>query len=383
MADLLTRQIAAAFAAEQRNPATPRTHEDIPRSFEAIGGEWLTDVLCRDVPGAQVVAHRLGQPDDGTNNRRRIHLTYNEAGRAAGLPSSVFCKATQGLANRQMLAHSGGIVCEVTFWNAARALLDIEAPTARLAQYDPVGFNSIVVLDDLGERATFCSETTVVDRGFAEQQVDLLATMHARFHDSAAIATTLGALPTWYDRFHALAGFHLEESCTAGVLTAEDIVPPALFARRDEIWPATLRSLELLRDLPRTLCHGDVHLKNWYVLDGGVVGLGDWGVAHIGHWSRDLCYALATSLSVEDRRAWEPALIARYLSRVEALGVPPVPIDEAMLRYRQSLLTAFAFWTLTLKPTADFPDMQPPATARVFVARLAQAMDDLDVLGSV
>jgi thiamine kinase-like enzyme len=379
----LTTQIERAFAAEQANPVLARTRGDIPTSYEAITPDWLTDILCSEVPGALVIAHRLGPPDEGTNNRRRIHLTYNEQGAAAGLPPSVFCKGTQGLANRLMLGHSGGIICEVTFWNAARALLDIEAPTARFAAYDPVGFNSIVVLDDLEGRATFCSEETTVDRSFAEQQMALLARLHGRFFEAPELATSLSVLPTWHQRFNNLMRFHLEESCAAGVLASEPFLAPGLFARRADIWPSTLRSLEALRDLPKTLCHGDVHLKNWYVLTDGTVGLGDWGVAHRGHWSRDVAYTIATSLAVEDRRRWERDLLACYLDQLAALGVARVPFDEALLHYRQSLLTALAFWTLTLKPTPDFPDMQPEATARTFIERLGWAVDDLDVLGSV
>ncbi len=383
MADTLAEQIDRAFAAEQANPSTPKTRDDIPQSYEVITAAWLTDVLCRSAAGAQVVGHRLGPPDEGTNNRRRIFMDYNEAGRAAGLPASVFCKSTQGLANRLMLGHSGGVICEVTFWNAARALLDIEAPTARFAAYDPVSFNSMVVLDDLGEAATFCSHETPVDLAFVEQQVSLLAQLHGRFYEAPEIDTALAALPSWHRRFHNLMGFHLEESCAAGLNASEVFVPARLFSNRDAVWPATLRSLETLHALPRTLCHGDVHLKNWYVLEDGRVGLGDWGVCHIGHWSRDLAYTLATSLTVENRRAWERDLIALYLDRLAAQGVAKVTFYEAFLRYRQSLLTAFAFWTLTLKPTLDFPDMQPEATAQTFISRIAHAVDDLEVLGSV
>ncbi len=379
----LASQIEAAFYGEQANPTIPRTRDDIPQSYEVITDEWLSDVLCRDVPGAMVTGHRLDAPDEGTNNRRRIFLTYNDAGQKAALPSSVFCKGTQGLANRLMLGHSGGIICEVTFWNAARAALDIEAPTARWANYDPIGFNSIVILDDLANEASFCSEATPVDRNFVEQQLSLLAKLHGRFYQSSELNTRLSAFPSWYDRFHKLMAFHLEESCTAGLDASEKFVPPSLYVRRAEVWPATLRSLELLRDLPRTLCHGDVHLKNWYVRKNGHVGLGDWGVAHIGHWSRDLAYTVATSLTVENRRAWEGELIAFYLDQLEAEGVDKIAFEEAHLRYRQSLLTAFAFWTLTLKPTPDFPDMQPEATARTFIGRLAYAVDDLDVLGAI
>jgi len=267
-------------------------------------------------------------------------------------------------------------LCEVTFHRAARKLLDIEAPRALLANYDPISFASIVVFEDFGDSAQFCSEKTPVDQAFARGQMDLLARLHGRFYEAPELSGALGVLPTWYDRFHNLATFHLEESCAAGVEAAQDILPPALFAARADIWPATLRSLELLRDLPLTLCHGDVHLKNWYICEDGTIGLGDWGVTHRGAWARDLAYTLCTSLTVADRRAWEAELIAYYLDQLAAAGGPHVTMDAAMRAYRLALPSAFAFWTLTLKPDPAFPDMQPAETARVFIERLGAAMDD-------
>jgi thiamine kinase-like enzyme len=295
----------------------------------------------------------------------------------------VFCKATFGLANRQMLGHSGGVICEVTFNNQARGLLDIEAPRALLANYDPVSFASIVVFEDFGETATFCSEETVVDQDFARAQLDILARLHGRFHHAPELAGTLAVLPTWDERFHKLMTFHLEESCTAGVEASESFLPPELFARREEIWPATMLSLEALRELPLTLCHGDVHLKNWYQCSDGRIGLGDWGVTHRGHWSRDLAYTLTTALTIPDRQAWERDLVAYYLDRLAVEGGPRVSLSEAMRAYRLSLPTAFAFWTLTLKPDPAFPDMQPASTARVFIERIGQAMADHAALDAV
>jgi hypothetical protein len=155
MSHTLADQINAAFAAEQATSLIARTRDDIPRTYETISDEWLTAVLCRDTPGSMVTGHRLDAPDDGTNNRRRIFVEYNVAGQAAGLPTSIFCKATFGLANRQMLGHSGGVLCEVTFQNRARHLLDIEAPRPLLANFDPVSFASIIIFEDFGESATF------------------------------------------------------------------------------------------------------------------------------------------------------------------------------------------------------------------------------------
>lgn len=380
MTQSLADQIDAAFKAEQAVPLIARTREDIPRTYEAISDEWLTAVLCRDVSGAAVTGHRLGPPDNGTNNRRRIFVDYNAIGRTADLPTSVFCKATFGLANRQMLGHSGGVLCEVTFHNHARHLLEIEAPRALLANYDPVSFASIVVFEDFGSHATFCSEETQVDQDFARAQLDILARLHGRFAAAPELAGGLAVLPTWYERFHNLATFHLEESCAAGVDASEAILPPELFARRDAIWPATLRSLERIRDLPLTLCHGDVHLKNWYQCEDGRVGLGDWGVTHRGHWSRDLAYTLTTSLTIANRRALEGDLIAYYLDRLASEGGPRVSMEDARHAYRLSLPSAFAFWTLTLKPDPAFPDMQPSTTAKIFIERIGQAVADYDAI---
>jgi hypothetical protein len=379
----LADQIDAAFAEEQAHPPVALTRADIPRSYESITDAWLSDVLCRAVPAAAVTSHRLGPNDDGTNNRRRIHLSYNAAGQAAGLPASVFCKATFGLANRQMLGHSGGVLCEVTFQNHARALLDIEAPRPLLANYDPVSFASIIIFEDFGDTASFCSEETRVDQNFARAQLDILARLHGWFHQAPELTGSLSVLPTWYERFHKLMSFHLEESCTAGVEAAEALLPPDLFKRRAEIWPTTLRSLEALRSLPLTLCHGDVHLKNWYQCSDGRIGLGDWGVTHRGHWSRDLAYTLTTALTVADRRAWESDLIAYYLDRLASEGGPHTSVEEAKQAYRLSLPSAFAFWTLTLKPDPAFPAMQPASTARVFIERIGQALADHDALNAV
>ncbi len=79
----LAQQIDAAWEREKVAPPTQRTADDIPRSYEAITDTWLTQVLCTQHPEAAVIGHELGPPDDGTNNRRRIHLRYNAAGHAA------------------------------------------------------------------------------------------------------------------------------------------------------------------------------------------------------------------------------------------------------------------------------------------------------------
>lgn len=96
----LMEQIERAHAEDVASGRKVRRAEEVPPSYEAITPEWLTAVLCKGTPGAEVVSHALAFSSDGTSNRQRILLTYNEAGRAADLPPTIFCKGAMSLANR-------------------------------------------------------------------------------------------------------------------------------------------------------------------------------------------------------------------------------------------------------------------------------------------
>jgi len=214
-------QLTRAYEAEQRSAAPARTRDDLPVSYEAVTGEWLTSVLCADHPGAEVTAYRLGPPDDGNSNRRRIFLQYNTAGDAAGLPETVFCKATHNLANRVTVGLTGGMAAEMNFYNRVRPLLDgVETPVALFARADPHTLNSILVMHDLTDEATFCTHTTQITRELAEMQLALLAKVHGRFLESPELDGPLSVFASWPEWFGRLATLRLEESCdTAGQLT--------------------------------------------------------------------------------------------------------------------------------------------------------------------
>jgi aminoglycoside phosphotransferase (APT) family kinase protein len=141
-----------------------------------------------------------------------------------------------------------------------------------------------------------------------------------------------------------------------------------------------MQSVERHKHLPKTLIHCDVHLKNWYHSNSGAMGLSDWQITSVGHWSRDLIYTMTTALTVENRRAWEQDLVRLYLDLMEERGVPPEPLDQVWLSLRQQLMTALAFWTITLHPAEGMPDMQPLRTTRVFLNRLLTAIDDHESL---
>jgi hypothetical protein len=381
----LVAEIRAAYEQDQQRRGEKLvSREQLPLSFEDVTDEWLADVLCRDHPGAAVVTHRLGPPDNGSANRRKIHIEYNPIGREAGLPEDLFCKASQDLVNRTVLGVSGAANVETTFYRLLRPLLDIEAPRPYFAKFDPQTFNSMIMLGDLSVIGTqFCSHETVMTRPRLESQLSLLARVHGQCMSNPALKERLPAMGTWSGFFKRSMGFGLKDGSNKGFLDAESVIPPRIFRRYEEVWPAMLRSVELDDRLPKTLSHGDVHLKNWYITAKDQMGLGDWQCSSQGHWGRDLAYTIVTALNVEDRRRSMQELILFYLDQLRASGGPAVGFEEAWQYCRQHLMSVLTWWTVTLSPPPGLPDMQPRDITLEFVRRIAVAIDDMDSLDSV
>src|ERR1700751_5799032 len=70
-----------------------RRRDDVPCSPNAITTEWLTAVLCSQIPKAAVTHVDVTPASSGTHERHRLAVTYNDAGRRAVRPLSIFTKS--------------------------------------------------------------------------------------------------------------------------------------------------------------------------------------------------------------------------------------------------------------------------------------------------
>ena len=380
----IEENVTEIFRAEEAANRMALTLADVPGRYEAITPEWMTEVLCRGTPGAAVISCSVGDRSDGSSNRARIFLTYNDAGTQAGLPTTVFCKSSVTLQNRVLLSNVGVAEGETNFFTKVRGRLEIEAPELYHAAYDPRTYAYIVVMKDIGAEADFCTHRSIIDREHADRMVDTLARLHSRFYQSPELGTEalpFKTWPTWWaDNLAATPSYG--DACDTGFGAAQSLIPERLFKRRAEIWPATQTCIARHSELPQMLIHCDVHLANWYIAANGDMGLGDWHCTSIGHWSRDFAYATMTALTIEDRRRWEDDLLRLYLEKMAEYGAPKIDFDDAWINVRQQLPSALSFWTITLRPAEGMPDMQPEDTSYEFVQRLATAMDDYDALDS-
>jgi len=368
-------------ASERLRPVVSDDPSTVPTAPAQVSTAWLTAALCEKVAGAQVVGVDAQDVSSGTTFRLRLRVTYNERGREAGLPESVFVKASPRLLQRITQAVTGPV--EGLFYTRLRPALDIEAPQCFHGAVDLRRVTAITLLEDLVEtkRATFLEPTVPVTKAMAEDVVTTLAALHATFSGVPRPPYLKTYQRQWQDAF---ALVNVERYFLRCFDEADGLIAAPVAADPRRAWRAVLASIALHERLPQTVIHNDVHLGNWYRTADGRLGLCDWQAVVSGHWSRDLAYALATMLAIDDRRAWERELVGAYTDALAAAGGPRCSADDAWTTYRQQLWGALAFWAPTYSPPRLMPsDMQPREISGEMLRRISTACADLDALGAV
>jgi aminoglycoside phosphotransferase (APT) family kinase protein len=382
---LAALKIGGRVAYERLARPKARLFDDVPCTPYAVTAEWLTAVLCNKTPGAIVTQVDVKPASAGTHERHQLKVSYNEEGRRAGLPVSIFTKSLPSIVTRMIGGFNGTARVEGSFFTQIRAELEIEAPLCYHSAYDRRTFAAIHLLEDLvaTKSATFCNHKTYVTRAMADDMIDLLASLHGRFYGDPTLAERyrwLASYPRWFTIGAAKMGteYYTRKAFDA----AAHVIPAEVLARRDEVWPVTMRALALHDSEPQGLIHSDVHIGNWYRTDAGQMGLCDWQCLSRGHWTRDFAYAVTASLTPDNRRSWERELLARYIERfAEKTGITP-DFDLSFQRYRQQIVHALAMWTITLCHSRLLPNMQPEDTTLTMIERITTAMADLDALDS-
>ena len=382
----MVAQIGANILWESLVHPRPRSIRSVPPSAESLTPEWLTQTLCKDHPGAQVNSVSLGAESSGSTNRRAFSVTYNEAGRAAGLPTHLFSKSASGFKTRLMMSQCGTLVNEYEFYARIRPELEVEAPAVYAARLEPGSWRMALILEDIHhtKNVEIMTPLTKVSRGRIEQMIDILAAVHARYWDSPRLENEFTWLRTpleWIHHVEHLIGYR--ERSIIGIERAGAAVPASLVNRGEDIYRGLIAAMEVSTRRPHTYVHGDPHVGNYYITGDGGSGLLDWQVTFRGGWGHDFCYTLLSSLDIEDRRNWERDLLAYYLQRLQEGGAAAPSFDEAWTLYRQQTLYTFVGWLYTIGFGPLQPEMQPPEYCLRVIERSGAAVEDLESLKSL
>lgn len=371
-------EIAAHKAGERIRPPKLRTRADIPRNGTDLNEHWLTDVLCGERAGARVTSFSTPGGSVGTSTRTALRVTYNEAGRAAGLPTELYTKTTAQFSQRLMLGAADVLHGETHFYLTFRPKVEMEAPNAYWGGVDDSSWRSMILMEDIAATrgATFINATTPLTRGQVE---DILLNM-AAYHGVWWEAPELSVLKTPTDHYNNVARLlDFAGRCAVGMERAKTVIPTRLHGQADRLWEGTRKSLEIATEvLPRTLLHGDSHVGQTYITRDGRMGLADWQVTQQGGWAYDFAYFVGSACEPEDRREWERELLELYLEALDRAGGKAPGIDEAWLRYRQNLFYPYSAWVFTIGRAFYQPKMQPQDVCLAIIKRLATAIDDLN-----
>lgn len=358
----------------------------IPRTPQEATPAWLTEALCREIPGAEVISVRPAGPGtSGTTTRRPLTLAYNQAGAAAGLPRDVFVKCTSSVPQRLMLGLGGLIGGEPGFYMGIRPRLQIEAPAGYFADVDPRSWRSVVLIEDVrrSKAARFWDASTEVTRAQMEELVLNIARLHGSLWQSP-----------WLDRWRWLrtpavqarlidALIGLADRTGTGARRAAEVLPAALRGRPGHLYEGMRLSMALAGRPPHTYLHGDLHIANTYRTGQGDMGICDWQVGMRGSWAFDFTYLMATALPTEDRRAWERELLDLYLEQLASSGGVAPSRDDAWLAYRQATFYPYFAWLYTLGRSRLQPRFQPDELALTLIGRIAATIEDLDSLSAI
>ncbi|MBF6101184.1 aminoglycoside phosphotransferase family protein [Nocardia cyriacigeorgica] len=360
-----------------------RKIDDVPVSGETITPAWLTAVLCRDVPGAEVVSCETSNGSRGTSTRVAIAVEYNEAGEQAGLPTALFAKTTTAFSQRILLGGGKMITGETRFFRDFRPEVDMEAPVGYWGAADESSWRSIALMEDIAATrgAVFVEPTTSVSKSQMEDLVRNLARLHGTFweHPSIAVLNTPSYMLQAY-----LAAIDMKKRCAIGLERAGEVIPESLRGQSERLWAGVERAIELATDnLPPTLLHGDPHIGQTYVTGDGRMGFVDWQVVMRGGWAHDFAYTVNSGCEPEDRRKWDRDLLAAYLDELaQVRGCAPA-FDDAWLAYRQQSMFAYAAWAFTIGRAAYQPKMQSVETCLTLLERITTALDDHDSLDAL
>lgn len=344
-------------------------------ALDAISTEDLRP-LGDGVPGAVLESVAQVPVSQGTTDRVRLALRWNEVGEAAGLPRSAFAKGTPASSTSRVLLSTFGLASSETgFYQQIHPDLADLTMQPYLAR-GRSGGRYVTVLEDLGPEVHFYTSGDEPPIEHSEALMRTLGALHGRFWMSPRFSADLSWVTVFSQRpGHPFA--HPVVKMLTKKLFKQDRAMPASTRRATQFFCDNRAALDRAWEaLPYTLVHGDCHMGNTYRTTSGAAGIYDWQNIHKMNGLRDVAYYTIQALSPEARRTHQQSLLEIYLDALaeNGAGSQAPSYAEAYDSYR---MVAFDGW-LAAYSTLAIGGLQDEAAVEICFDRCATALDDLD-----
>ena len=249
---------------------------------------------------------------------------------------------------------------EVAFYTKLRPEIEIEAPRCFGGLYESGQAGFAIALEDMRLRDVhFANVKSDVSLENIRSLLGVLATLHAHYWESPRFEKDLawvqphtsGAIYTMFNHPDAVPAMIAQQVAENQFKTE---LVEATGQTVDDLYREFRKVQKHQASLPQTLCHGDTHIGNTYLLPDGTAGLVDWQLMARGYCLHDVTYLLMTGLSVASRREHQESLLAFYRDCLVERGVKDVPSLETLwLEYRRAAIWGVYIGWLTT-PTMNY-----------------------------
>jgi hypothetical protein len=347
-----------------------------PTRSEDLTVEWLAEALGAPGRLRGFEASCIGTGVGLVGNLSKVMLDWDDHENPAG-PDTVVAKfPSAGEESRFVAMVLRMYEREVRAYEQLTPRSPLGSPARYFSAFEPESHDFALVISELQ------GSNPDQLRGCAEKQamlaIDRLAAHHAAFWNDAEIAKLAWLPPLDDAQIVGAVQFAFEGGWQTIAAAVADLSSPAINALCER-FPTLIPGL--MRDLsqpPFTLAHGDYRLDNMF-FDNSELALCDWQLVCRARGPYDLAYFTTQSLTPEQRREWEPDLIARYLNGLRANGVADVVDDDIRHDYRIAALFCLVYPVIA-GGSLTVENERHNQLCRALFERCVAAIDDLHCL---
>lgn len=345
----------------------------IPVDPLSVTPAWLSEALGADVRDCE-----LEQIGIGVGLLGRLYRAHLVGG--PHLPQTVVVKLpTLDVTARTNLCEDLEMYLrEIHFYEEIGVTNPLRPARHYFAAIDETTHDFVLVLEDLG-RLRLADQVVGCSVEDATTVVDAIADHHAYWWDNDRLASLPWLMEYASPRFIAVIAENYAAAWSKFLERAQPDLSPDVKDFGDRFESSIPWLLDRVTRRPFTFLHGDLRLDQLFFgvsADDPPVTALDWQLAGRGRGAYDLSYFLGQSMTVENRRSCEDALLARYADRLAEHG-----IDYAgeQLRYDYRVATAWCFiYPIIAEGRIAIVNDRSQELTRTMLNRAVAAIDDHD-----
>lgn len=343
----------------------------IPVDPLSVTPAWLSETLEADVHECE-----LEQIGIGVGLLGRLYRAHLQGG--PGVPKTVVVKLpTLDITARTNLCEELEMYLrEIRFYEEIGVANPLRPAHHYFAAIDEATHDFVLVLEDLG-RLRLADQLVGCSADDAATVIDAIARHHAYWWDNERLASLPWLMEYSSPRFIAAITENYAAAWSKFLDRVGDSLSPAVRDFGDRFQSSIPWFLGQVTRRPYTFVHGDLRLDQLFFAvsadDPPVTAL-DWQLAGRGRGAYDLSYFLDQSMTTDDRRSCEDALLERYAERLAEHGID-YPREE--LRHDYRLATAWCFiYPVMAEGRIEIVNDRNQRLARTMLTRGVAALED-------